>query len=131
MNYARWLPIHLRHMSTLGEKHPQLAHSRDEHLLFTNHRSSAQPSQRGSHWRDRGSFSIEKEDDSWSRRQPARCPVRDSLRSQGDCCTYEPSRADIKSPTCFLERVDTLFQVFTDMGPILVGHKLHCPSQCS
>ena len=26
-NYARWLPIHLRDMSTLGEKHPQLAHA--------------------------------------------------------------------------------------------------------
>ena len=27
MNYARWLPINLRDMSTLGEKHPQLAHA--------------------------------------------------------------------------------------------------------
>ena len=27
VNYARWLPIHLRDMSTLGEKHPQLAHA--------------------------------------------------------------------------------------------------------
>ena len=27
VNYARWFPIHLRDMSTLGEKHPQLAHA--------------------------------------------------------------------------------------------------------
>ena len=27
VNYARWLLIHLRYMSTLGEKHPQLAHA--------------------------------------------------------------------------------------------------------
>ena len=27
MNYALWLPIHLRDMSTLGEKYPQLAHA--------------------------------------------------------------------------------------------------------
>ena len=65
----------------------------------------------GSHWRDRGSFSTEKVDDSWSLSQPARCPVRDSLRSQGDCYTYEPSRTDTpKVQHIFLERVDKLFQ---------------------
>ena len=46
-----------------------------------------------------------------------------------------------KAPQVFLERVDKLFQVFThiygqsfqgrEQGPTLVGHKRHCPSQCS
>ena len=39
----------------------------------------------------------------------------DSLRSKGDCCTYEPSRTS-KAQQVFLERIDQLFQVFTDMG---------------
>ena len=50
-------------------------------------------------------------DDSWSRSQPARCPVRDSLRSHTNHHEQTP-----KVQQVFLERVDKLFQVFTDMG---------------
>ena len=46
MNYARWLPIHLRDMSILGEKHPQICCTQIKAWLFSNsYRSNARTSQ--------------------------------------------------------------------------------------
>ena len=45
VNYARWLPIHLRDMSTLWEKHPSLhIHSREENVLYTSQAATFQQS---------------------------------------------------------------------------------------
>ena len=91
-------------------------HSRDEHLLYTNHRSSARPSQRGNHWRDRGSFSTEKVDDSGPEVSQLFAQYEIASEAKETVVHTNHHEQTPKAQQDFLERVDKLFQVFTDMG---------------
>ena len=132
VNYARWLPIRLRDMSTLGEKHPQLAHA-FQRGAFVVHKSSrdfsaiaidqAHEQANAVINADGGAISVT-EDPSALRRWMVAGPEVSQLVAQYEIASEAKETVvhtnhheqTAKVQQVFLERVDKLFQVFTDMG---------------
>ena len=131
-NFDLYLPIRLRDMSTLGEKHPQLAHA-FQRGAFVVHKSS----------RDFSAITIDQaheqantvikadggpigvtEDPPALRRWVVAGPEVSQLVAQYEIASEAKETVmhtthheqTPKVQQVFLERVDQLFQVFTDMG---------------
>ena len=148
MNYARWLPIHLRDMSILGQKHPQLAHAfrRGAFVVHKSIRDFSAIAIDQTHEQanavikaDGGTIDVT-EDPSAQRRLMIAAPEVSQLVAQYNIAseaneTVVHTNHHEQTPKVqhvFLERIDQLFQFFTDygqsfqgreQGSTLVGHK--------
>ena len=132
VNYARWLPIHLRDMSTLREEFPQLAHAFERGTFVVNKSSrdfSAIPidqahEQANTVIKAVGGAIGMTEDHSALRRWMVAGPEVSQLVAQYEIASEAKETVvhtnhheqTPKVQQVFHERVHKLLQVFTDMG---------------
>jgi hypothetical protein len=128
MNYARWIPIHLKYMLTLEQKHPLLA-SEFQKGTFVVHKSSRvghRPSSRTSqchYQRRRGAIGVT-EDPTALRRWMVAGPVVSHLVAQYDAASVAKDVTEHsghheqteRTQRLFFEKVDKLTVAMQEIG---------------